>query len=658
MKKRIVELLLGITLASFVLTGCSSSNSETTEEAGITSTAEYADTTIYGKVNAVGENTITIEITTQGQMEKPEEKDAAGENVEETADETAEAMPEEPAEETTGEICEFEIGEDTVITRQSMGGHPGNMGEMPEGEGNGEAPEMTEGMEAGEAPEKPEGDANGEVPEMPEDGNMGGAQEEITLADIEVGDSVAITFDEDGEVETITVMSMGDNMAQGGGMMQSGGVESYDAVTEYTTDTEVSDESFTSTGTDENAIHVFEGAEVSLTNVTVDRTSADSTGGDNSSFYGVGAAILNTEGNTYIKDSIITSDAAGGAGIFSYGDGVTYVADTTITTKQDTSGGIHVAGGGTLYAWNLNVETSGESAAAIRSDRGSGTMVVDGGSYTSNGVGSPALYSTADIAVNGATLTANGSEAVCIEGLNSIHLYDSDLTGNMQENEQNDCIWNVILYQSMSGDSEEGNSTFQMQGGSLTAKNGGMFYTTNTESTFILSDVDITYAEDNAFFLKCTGNKNQRGWGSEGSNGADCLFTAISQEMQGDIVWDTISKLDFYMTEGSMLRGAVVNDESCAGNGGDGYCNLYVEEGCTWTVTADSTLTNLYCAGEIVDVNGNAVTIQGSDGTVYVQGDSDITITVSNYDGNADISGASGLVSWSEYEVEKPSEWK
>ena len=84
-------------------------------------------------------------------------------------------------------------------------------------------------------------------------------------------------------------------------------------------------------------------------------------------------------------------------------------------------------------------------------------MVVDGGTYTSNGVGSPAIYSTADISVNNATLTANGSEAICIEGLNSIHLFDSDLTGNMSDDDQNDCTWNVILYQSMSGDSEVGN---------------------------------------------------------------------------------------------------------------------------------------------------------------------------------------------------------
>lgn len=173
-------------------------------------------------------------------------------------------------------------------------------------------------------------------------------------------------------------------------------------------------------------------------------------------------------------------------------------------------------GGGTLYAWDLSVVTEGESAAAIRSDRGSGTMVVDGGNYTSNGTGSPAVYSTADITIHNAALSATGSEAICIEGLNTIRLFDCDLSGNMSDLEQNDCTWNVILYQSMSGDSEVGNSTFEMVGGSLTAENGGMFYTTNTESTFVLSGVDITNAADSEFLLRCTGNGNDRGWGTTG----------------------------------------------------------------------------------------------------------------------------------------------
>ena len=437
---------------------------------------------------------------------------------------------------------------------------------------------------------------------------------------------------------------------------QSQGVESYDAANDYTEDATVDGETLSSTGTDENVAHISDGAKVSIKNSTITRESSDSQGGDNSSFYGVGAAILATDGEAYVSNSTIDTDSKGAAGLFAYGDGTVYAANNTITTKQDTSGGIHAAGGGKLYAWDMTVETNGESSAAIRSDRGGGTMVVDGGTYTSNGVGSPAIYSTADISVNNATLTANGSEAICIEGLNSIHLFDSDLTGNMSDDEQNDCTWNVILYQSMSGDSEVGNSTFEMNGGSLTAKNGGMFYTTNTESTITLSDVDITYADENDFFLKCTGNSNQRGWGENGKNGADCLFTATKQEMQGDVVWDSISQLDFYMTDGSILIGAVTDDENNAGEGGDGYCNIYIGEGCTWTVTGDSTLTSLSNSGTIVDDKGNTVTVKGTDGTVYVEGESDYTVTVDSYSDKADLSGASSTTQWSDYEVTKPEE--
>lgn len=411
----------------------------------------------------------------------------------------------------------------------------------------------------------------------------------------------------------------------------NGAPESYEAVTVYAEDAESVGETFVSEGADENAVLVESGANVLLSESMVSRISSDSTGGDDSSFYGIGAALLVTDGTLTITDSTIETDASGGAGVFSYGDGIVKVSDTTITTKQDTSGGIHVAGGGTLYAENLQIETDGESAAAIRSDRGGGTMYVSGGSYTSNGLGSPAVYCTAEIEIENAVLTATGSEAVCIEGLNSLSLADCELSGDMQDLEQNDCTWTVILYQSMSGDSEIGNSTFSMNGGSLTSHNGGLFYTTNTESTFSLSDVDIKCNDENEFFLKCTGNSNARGWGASGANGADCIFSVVKQLMEGDIIWDSISTLEFEMAENSTLTGAFVQDESNAGAGGDGYANLTIDETSKWVVTSDSTLSELVCKGSIEDENGNAVTIVDFDGNVLESGDSSYTIKVESY---------------------------
>lgn len=433
-----------------------------------------------------------------------------------------------------------------------------------------------------------------------------------------------------------------------GGM--SSAPSTYDAVTTSDEDASYTGD-MTSTGTDENVLHVT-GGTATVTDATITRTSSDSTGGDSSSFYGVGAALLTTGGTLVVADSTITTDAKGGAGVFAYGDGVAYVSDTTISTTQDTSGGIHVAGGGTLYARNLTVTTAGESSAAIRSDRGSGTMVVDGGSYTSTGVGSPAVYVTADISIHDATLTATGSEALCMEGMNTVRLYDCDLSGAMQDLSQNDNTWTVIVYQSMSGDAAVGEGLFEMSGGTLTSSNGGLFYTTNTDSEFILENVAITASEDSEYFLRVTGNSNSRGWGQTGANGANCRFTGIQQVMNGDVQWDSISNLTMYLTQGSTLTGAVVQDESCAGNGGDGSCTLVISADSTWIVTGDSTVTTLNCAGEIRDAEGNTVTIADANGNILVSGTSAYTITVSDYSADADVSGAGEISTWENYAVE------
>ena len=687
MKRRYLAVLMGIMVATTsvpAMVYAEDSKTETAADAANDESGEAAasdengdesqENVVLGEVKSVSDSEITIAVGTMKEMGQP-----GGDGQNGGAPDGNGQGGEAPSMlDLTGEEQTITITADTVITKQASGMQPGGDGqnggasEKPEGDGqNSDSSDgASDSQDAADDNQESENtdSQDGEEPEKPDGNGQSAEAEEISLSDIQEGDIVSITLDEDGNAASITVMSMemdgqgqsgGDEQGapgQGGPGGQSQGVDSYTAVNEYIEDTTISNETIESTGTDENAALISSGANVTLDNDTITRTSADSQGGDNSSFYGVGAAVLATDGTAYVKDGSVTTDAAGGAGLFAYGDGTVYASGTTVKTTQDTSGGVHVAGGGTLYGWDLDVETNGESSAAIRSDRGGGTMVIDGGNYVSNGVGSPAIYSTADIAVSNASLTANGSEAVCIEGLNSIHLYDCDLTGNMSDLDQNDNTWTVILYQSMSGDSEVGNSTFQMDGGSLTSENGGVFYTTKTESTITLNNVDINYNDDNEFFLQCTGNTNQRGWGQSGVNGADCHFTGISQDMQGDVIWDSISDLDFYLTEGSSLTGAVVDDESYAGEGGEGYCNVYVSADSTWTVTGDSTVSSLENEGTIVDSNGKTVTIQGTDGTVYVQGDSEYTITTGSYSDTADMSGATAIQDQSVYTVEKPDQ--
>lgn len=144
--------------------------------------------------------------------------------------------------------------------------------------------------------------------------------------------------------------------------------------------------------------------------------------------------------NNPLYAEVVTNQGGpgGGSGEVDQGDSANTIdSDTeedgaTYTSTGDNSGGIQTTGGGTTDATNLTVDTSGNSAA-IRSDRGGRTVNVDSGS---------------------------GSE--------NVHA--------------------VMLYQSMSGDAEEGTASLRMTGSSLTGKAGDLFYITNTKCTITLAD--------------------------------------------------------------------------------------------------------------------------------------------------------------------------
>lgn len=381
---------------------------------------------------------------------------------------------------------------------------------------------------------------------------------------------------------------------------------------------------FTSTAADENAVLVNTADEVTISNSAVDKTG-DSDGGDDSNFYGKNAAVLVEGGSTTTLTNLtVTSDAKGANGIFSYGgngghnggdgDGTkVIIKDSIITTTGDGSGGTMTTGGGITNASNLTVTTNGQSSAAIRTDRGGGTVYVDGGTYTSNGLGSPAIYSTAEIHVANAALVSNLSEGVCIEGLNSIELTDCDLTANNTKCNGNATFMDTIMiYQSMSGDAASGNSTFAMTGGSLTSKNGHMFHVTNTNADIELNGVKLTN-EDTANVLISVCDD---GWNG-GNNQA--TFNAKAQDLAGAVLVGNNSTLALNLTEGSTLEGYVdgniVNAANQTVSTEVGTVTVTLDTNSTWTLTADSHVTeftgtaaNVIANGHTLYVNGTALT--------------------------------------------------
>ena len=444
-----------------------------------------------------------------------------------------------------------------------------------------------------DVPEKPDGEAggkpDGEPPEKP-DGEPGGKP--------------------DGQP--------GGQGGAPGGFGGSSEVTQGSSANTITEDGTYSGTAYTSTGDDENALRV-DGAAVTLDGVTVNKSAGATSNTENGDFYGVNAAVLATNGATVtIRNATVTSSAQNGNGVFSYGSGTTVnISDSSITTTADNSGGIQTTGGGTTNASNLTVETSGNSSAAIRSDRGGGTVNVTGGTYTSNGYNSPAVYSTADITVSDAKLTANNSEALVIEGKNSIVLVGCTVSGNMSDTKgtsSDENVHNVMIYQSMSGDADVGTSTFSMTGGTLTGKNGDLIYVTNTHCVLTLSSVTIVNEDEEGYLLRVTGNSASHGWGTAGSNGAQVEFTADAQTLEGDILVDSISTLTMTLQNGSRFTGTInITDNAEGGAAVENNAVVTVGSGCVWTLTGDCTVTSLVNNGTI---NFNGYTITLADGTV------------------------------------------
>lgn len=589
--------------------------------------SDYSSQTITAKVTGIDGSSVDLQVGELNLPEKPDDTDNAAPGSDGSSDSDTQTPPEKP--------------DDNGNAAPGSDGSSGSDAQTP--------PEMPDG--ASNAAPGSDGSADSDTqtpPEMPDGGGMdfftagddtltldfadteilvenGNDTEEGSLDDIAADSILSIEFDENGDVAQVTVLStrpdgMGGNGEIGApdGFGGSGEVTQGDAATTISEDSTVSDETYTSTGDDENALRI-DGATVTLDGITVDKSSGSSSNTEDGDFYGMNAALLATGGaDVTITGATVTSSAQNGNGVFSYGEGTTVtISDSTITTTADNSGGIQTTGGATTNASGLTVDTSGNSAAAIRSDRGGGTVNVNGGTYTSNGYNSPAVYSTAAISVSDAALTANHSEALVIEGQNSITLDNCDVSGNMSDTEgtsSDENVHNVMIYQSMSGDAEVGTSSFTMNGGTLTSNNGDMFYVTNTHCTIDLTGVTLTNNDSDAYLLNVTGNSASHGWGTAGSNGAQVEFTADNQTLESDIIVDSISTLDLTLSGSSSFTGTInITENADGGTAVDDNAVVTVEEGSTWTLTGDCTITSLTNNGTI-DFNGHTITL--ADGTV------------------------------------------
>lgn len=354
---------------------------------------------------------------------------------------------------------------------------------------------------------------------------------------------------------------------------------------------ELSNKTLSATSSDESAIVVNDGGSLNATGLTISK-SGDSSNTENSEFYGLNAAVLVQKGSeATIKDTTIKTSATGANAIFSTGENATLnVSNTKITTTGDSSRGLDATYGGTINANKVTITTSGQHCAAVATDRGEGTVTVKNSILNTNGKGSPCVYSTGTISVSDSKGMATNSSCAVIEGKNSITLNNTKLTsygiGRVDDGIDN-C--GVMIYQSMSGDANEGTGTFSATDSTLTIskkskiyETSPMFFITNTDAVVNLENTKLNYGSNQ--LVTVSGNDGE--WGSQESNGGNLTLNATNQILNGNISVDNISTASFIL-KGSTLT-STINSENNAKE-----VNLSLDSSSKWVVTGDSYVTTL-----------------------------------------------------------------
>ena len=287
------------------------------------------------------------------------------------------------------------------------------------------------------------------------------------------------------------------------------------------------------------------------------------------------------------------------------------IKNVKITTHSDKSRGLDATYKGKINAENIIINTDGQSCAALATDRGEGEVHVKNseintGVSKTSGRGSPLIYSTGNITVDNTKGTSYVSQIACIEGKNSIGVTNSDLSGYSEGNRKDGDAYvdlgGIFIYQSMSGDADVGTSLFTAKDSKLTIpqessvyKEAPMFHVTNTACVIDLKNTEFSFGSGT--FLEVS---SQNQWGTTGSNGGTAELNTDSEKIDGNVIVDNISSLNWTM-KNTEFKGAVNST---------GNTTVNVADGSTWTLTGDSSLSSLAVSGKI-DYGSYKLTVNG-----------------------------------------------
>ncbi len=358
---------------------------------------------------------------------------------------------------------------------------------------------------------------------------------------------------------------------------------------------------------DESVFLANDGKSYSVKKSTFLKKGGDSSNDGQSNFYGLNGGLVAQNASSLSLENVTVQTKADGANaVFSTGEGSKVTAkNLTIRTERNSSRGLDATYGGFISAEKVDIQTKGAHSAAFATDRGEGTVIVNGGKAETSVEGSPVIYSTGDIRISNLSGKAKGAQIACIEGKNSILVEKSKLEGGISA-KRDEVNSGVMLYQSMSGDANLGTATFTAKDSVLKNNSDGpFFYVTNTQAVVNLTSTKLTGKTDE--LLRAAGNNSSRGWGRPGANGGKVVLNAEKQILTGSISADSISSIEVNLKDGAKFTGSINNGKkegSVSLNlakkadvtlDGDSYIDAFSDE--------DEKLTNIKSDGHNIYYN-------------------------------------------------------
>ena len=363
------------------------------------------------------------------------------------------------------------------------------------------------------------------------------------------------------------------------------------AVIEVTKNENVSNLREISKEDNKSVIQVSNKAKYNATNLELTKESGKSTDFDSSTLYGLNSTFIAKEGSEiFLEDSKLSSSISYSSAFFATGLETTATLNNVeLSTEKDNSSALNASSEAKIDISNSEIKTKGNNSDAIKTLDANSLININDSTIITEGQNSTLLYSKGKIEALNIKGTSNSYLAI-IEDRNSLELTNANLITNGQDKTINEYLGAFLIYSQESASASNNytsakldiiDSIIEINKDSSWYDKTPLFYLTNTEANINITNTTLNYGSD--ILLKAVANNE---YGDIGDNAASVTLTATDQELTGEIIVDSNSKVRLNLNN-STYEGKI-NVDNLSSN-----VDVTFDYDSRWELTGDSYINIL-----------------------------------------------------------------